>query len=462
MDNRQPLLLAFYGDDFTGSTDALEFLNKSGIKTILFISPPDEEQLKRYEGLQAIGVAGMTRSMNAVVMEAELMLAFEALKNTGAYHVHYKVCSTFDSSPEIGSIGQAIDIGSKIFGGAYISLLVAAPALGRFCAFGNLFARMGTGSQGPVYRLDRHPSMSKHPITPSEESDLRLHLSLQTDKIVGLVDVLEVEGGEEKIYEAVKRHQESGAEVILFDAMYSHQMSAIGKEIDRAANGKTHFSVGSSGVEMALGNYWKEIGKINGDTNWGKPGKAETLLVVSGSCSPVTFDQNRYALKMGFADIALDTEKLVTEGKDFDHSPYVADIYKVLLSGKPVILHTALGNSDTRISLTKNILSEQGLSKIQIAEKTAKIYGEVIGKIIREIAHNIKIHRLVVAGGDTSSYLARALGIEAVEMIAPVVPGAPLCKAYAPGSPIDGMEVNFKGGQVGSEDYFIRIWEGNC
>jgi len=32
------LLLAYYGDDFTGSTDALEFLSRAGIKTVLFIT----------------------------------------------------------------------------------------------------------------------------------------------------------------------------------------------------------------------------------------------------------------------------------------------------------------------------------------------------------------------------------------------------------------------------------------
>ena len=42
----------------------------------------------------------------------------------------------------------------------------------------------------------------------------------------------------------------------------------------------------------------------------------------------------------------------------------------------------------------------------------------------------------------------------AVEMIAPVVSGAPLCKAYSTNKSIDALEVNFKGGQVGGEDYF--------
>lgn len=30
------LLLGFYGDDFTGSTDAMEALDQYGLKTILF------------------------------------------------------------------------------------------------------------------------------------------------------------------------------------------------------------------------------------------------------------------------------------------------------------------------------------------------------------------------------------------------------------------------------------------
>jgi uncharacterized protein YgbK (DUF1537 family) len=34
------LLLAFYGDDFTGSTDAMEALAISGYRTVLFLEPP--------------------------------------------------------------------------------------------------------------------------------------------------------------------------------------------------------------------------------------------------------------------------------------------------------------------------------------------------------------------------------------------------------------------------------------
>ena len=70
------------------------------------------------------------------------------------------------------------------------------------------------------------------------------------------------------------------------------------------------------------------------------------------------------------------------------------------------------------------------------------------------------MQRIIVAGGDTSSYVARALGIKAVEMLTPLVAGAPLCKAFAPGSPVDGIQVAFKGGQVGSENFFGLLKEG--
>ena len=38
------LRLAYYGDDFTGSTDALEQLTRAGLRTRLFLQPPTAAQ----------------------------------------------------------------------------------------------------------------------------------------------------------------------------------------------------------------------------------------------------------------------------------------------------------------------------------------------------------------------------------------------------------------------------------
>jgi uncharacterized protein YgbK (DUF1537 family) len=440
--NENNILLAFYGDDFTGSTDALEFMTRAGAKTALFIEPPTAEQLKKYPGLNAFGVAGKTRAMPPAEMEQTLLPAFEKLKATGARHVHYKVCSTFDSSPVIGSIGKALDTGVTIFKNRCVPLLVAAPVLGRYCLFGNLFARMGIGSNGKIYRLDRHPSMSKHPVTPADESDLRLHLSKQTAKKTGLIDILHVSGSKEMLRNEWAQVVQQGFDVALFDALYQEQLLAIGELIDEQANAGQLFSVGSSGIEMALGQYWNSTHVLQPVTEWKHPGKAEPLLVIAGSCSPIAAGQIVYAKTKGFEEILIDAPAVCDNDVQSIHAA-VNKAIDLLSKGKHVIIHTGGAGPQQAINLPADKL------------------GSALGNIAREAAAKTALKRIVIAGGDTSSYAARAMGIEAVEMIAPLVPGAPLCKATAPGSPVNGLDVNFKGGQVGGENYFEVLMNGS-
>src|SRR5439155_8268574 len=186
-------------------------------------------ELGRYPGLSAFGVAGMTRSMPPDKMEQALRPALAAMKSFGAPIVHYKVCSTFDSSPQVGSIGRAIDVGVDIFGSRPVPVVVGAPALGRYCVFGNLFARCGT--EGPAVRLDRHPSMSRHPVTPMDEADLRLHLAKQTSKRIGLLDVLALDSRDPA--RAFDQFIDAGNEIILIDMLYERQLAVAGGLIDR-------------------------------------------------------------------------------------------------------------------------------------------------------------------------------------------------------------------------------------
>jgi len=105
------LLLAFYGDDFTGSTDAMEALAVSGLRTVLFLSPPAPEFLReKFPDLRCIGVAGTSRAMSPAEMDARLEPVLRELWSLDAPLTHYKVCSTFDSAPELGSIGHVADM----------------------------------------------------------------------------------------------------------------------------------------------------------------------------------------------------------------------------------------------------------------------------------------------------------------------------------------------------------------
>ena len=58
------LRLAFYGDDFTGSTDALDVLAFAGLRCAQFLRVPDQETLRALGPFDAVGIAGASRGMS--------------------------------------------------------------------------------------------------------------------------------------------------------------------------------------------------------------------------------------------------------------------------------------------------------------------------------------------------------------------------------------------------------------
>src|SRR5204863_5465689 len=119
----------------------------AGLRTALFLAPPSTEALAQVGPLDAFGIAGDSRAMTPEEMDEALPPVFDALARSGAPVVHYKVCSTFDSSPAIGSIGRAMQIARRSFPRGFIPVVGGTPPLRRYCAFGHLFARAATDDQ---------------------------------------------------------------------------------------------------------------------------------------------------------------------------------------------------------------------------------------------------------------------------------------------------------------------------
>ena len=254
------LKLTFYGDDITGSTDAMEALVLAGVPTVLFLEPPTLKQVsEKFPHIQAVGLAGMSRTMTPQEMEDSLPGAFSSLKELAAPVIHYKVCSTFDSSPSVGSIGRATELGMNVFNSTIVPVAVGAPKLKRFVVFGNHFATIGD----LTYRLDRHPVMSKHPITPMDESDLRLHLGRQTNKKIGLLDIrhLDLSDTERDVF--LQKQIDDGVEIIILDTLDRSHLKKIGQLLWSLGKHSQTFVVGSSGVEFALTELWQEIGRAH-------------------------------------------------------------------------------------------------------------------------------------------------------------------------------------------------------
>ncbi|WP_239626048.1 four-carbon acid sugar kinase family protein [Paenibacillus sp. H1-7] len=461
-DARMPKrLLCYYGDDFTGSTDVLEALFRAGLRTILFLEPPEPGLLNgAFRDADCFGVAGVGRSLSPEAMEGELRPILETLRSAGAAVVHYKICSTFDSSPKLGSIGKAAEIGREVFSGPdqgrFIPMLVGVPYLRRYTVFGHHYA--GAGSE--VYRLDRHPTMSRHPVTPMAESDLRAHLRQQTSMRMSLLDIVALDGQPDALRQRLDTIvKEEQPELVLFDVLDDKRLEAAGRLIwEEAAGGEGLFVIGSSGVEYALSAVWRQEGLLPAaQAAAAKAEAADKLLVVSGSCSPVTEKQIERAMQAGFAGLRVPVEELLKpEQAAQARAKLRQDTLELLQAGRSVILYSAAGPQDASIGSLRELLAAQGLQ----AEESSRLLGSELGALAKALVAEAGLTRIVIAGGDTSGYVTRELGIYALECKAALEPGGPLCRAYSNEPLFDGLELVLKGGQVGSENFFEHVRAG--
>jgi len=429
-------LISYYGDDFTGSTDVMEALASNGVETVLFLKVPDADLLSRFSGARAFGLAGTSRSETPAWMDVHLREAFGWLKTLDAEICHYKVCSTFDSAPHVGSIGRAIEIGRAVFGEATVPLIVGAPQIRRYTAFGELFAAY----QGRNYRIDRHPVMSRHPVTPMDEANLLLHLARQTRLTSADLDNVALLAG----------RAPEAADILLLDVLDAATQAAAGRLVWETLRAEDRFVCGSSGVEYALISAWRQAGLIGEKPVFPAAGPVDRIAVVSGSVSPTTERQIRHALANGFDGIPVDPLALTGEGAEGAIDKAVEAGLRVLESGRSVVLYTALGPA-----------ADRG-GELDAASGARHRLGRALGRIQAELVARAGLPRAVVAGGDTSSHALGEMDISALtlKMPLPQTPGSPLCIAH--GGAADGLEIALKGGQVGGDDYFSMIRAGSA
>jgi uncharacterized protein YgbK (DUF1537 family) len=455
MDKRNPYLLSFYGDDFTGTTSTAEALTSSGIPTIIFSKPPTAQFLRtHFPKVQAIGVAGISRSLPKDNLVKILKPTFQRMKAYGAPLFLYKICSTFDSSPEIGNIGKAIEIGQKVFSSKFVPILAAAPRFGRFTLFGNHFVVLGE----EVFRLDRHPSISVHPVTPMQESDLRRHLAKQTHLDCSLIPISTLIKGRDEVRKQVQDRLGKNIPLILFDTLSKAQLNTVCSVVwNYAEDGKTLFCVGSQEWGYGLAEEWKRLGILRPkfDTKSIRhSGKCGPILVVSGSCAAIAGKQIEWAAAHHYTEIGIQTEKLfedIHRKKEMDR--VAQEAITSLKLGKSVVIHSAIGPSDPRISNTKKMVENLGMT----SQNTVDVLGKALGEMARKIILASKVRRLILSGGDTAGRITQTFGIWALQVGRSVGVPAPLCYVYSTSPEMNGLQVAYKGGQVGGDDYFDRV-----
>ena len=443
-------LVSWYGDDFTGAAAVMEVLTFAGLPSVLFVGEPSPERLERFRACRGIGIAGSSRSRSPEWMEKHLPKAFRLLASIKAPVAHYKICSTFDSSAEIGSIGKAAEIAAPILGGSWHPMIVAAPEIRRYQAFGNLFAAFGEAT----YRLDRHPAMSRHPVTPMREADIIRHLSLQTSLRLGLVDVSDLAEG--RIGSAFERELGNGAEIVAVDVVDERTLANAGELVWRR-RGRRTLAIGSQGVEYALIAYWRREGLLGAGRTEAEPRKSARIAAVSGSCSPTTARQIDWAGRNGFAPIRIDPSLTVDSSAWMSERERACrEALDALGGGSDPLIYSALGPDDPAIAEFREAAVVSG----RWPDELNAALGDGLGAILHSIVKRTGIRRGAIAGGDSSSHGVASLGIYAFTALAPVAPGGALCRSYSDDSEIDGFELALKGGQMGQDDYFGRIRNG--
>lgn len=414
----------FFADDLTGASDVLAQAHRHGLDAALVLDPsaglPDAE---------VVGVAGTARSLAGDALDAEVRAGLAPLASTagtgqGLDVVLYKVCSTFDSSPTVGSIGRGLELLAEAFPAhGPVPVCPAQPDFGRYTAFSTHFGRSGDA----VFRLDRHPVMAQHPSTPMREADLRRVLAAQLagEPELAAVHLPAHADGSFATAWSARRGEDGPAFVV--DATTEADMDRVAAALlDETGPALV---VGSGGIMAALA-------RTRGSTEPVAPsgqGPSGPVLVVSASASAVTGDQIGDALEHGWADVAVP----VGDGAD----GWEKQIVDALGQGRHVVAHTARGPSDER-------LRRGGADPAAV--------GARLGRAVRTAVESGHTRDVVVCGGDTSSHALGELGVRELRVVDQFVPVGPVCRTDDD-AVLAGARLVLKGGQVGPVDMFRRF-----
>ena len=236
---------------------------------------------------------------------------------------------------------------------------------------------------------------------------------------------------------------------MLFRSLDDERLTTAGRLIWES---DARFVIGSSGVEYALTAHWQRP-----RVAFPSAGAVEQLIVMAGSCTATTLAQIEWAEAHGYVSLRLDAALLADETTaETERARLQSAALEILAAGRSVVLYSARGPHDPMMQASNDSLRQRGLDELTIRERL----GQQQGILLRELLLRSGLRRVCVAGGDTSSHAISQLGIYALELRTPMVPGQPLSRAYSEDAALDGLEIAMKGGQHGRPDHFESIRVG--
>ncbi|GAA1412546.1 hypothetical protein AUR04nite_10100 [Glutamicibacter uratoxydans] len=425
--------IGFVADDLTGAADVLAQAHANGVNAALVIG-----EVELPEDVQVLGVAGPARSLGGQEFDDLIRRDVATIASWSPDVLLYKVCSTFDSSPAIGSIGRGIELLRERYAShGPVPVLPAQPSFGRYTAFGHHFANY----QGQVYRLDLHPVMSQHPSTPMYDSELAAILTKQfaSGNTPSVIALPSHEHGEFAAQWSAAR-EDRAQEAFVVDACTEAHMDAAAQQLlAEGTNGPPGIVVGSGGIMAALTRTLEADPQSVRNIVTAHPDLP--VLAVSASASSTTAQQIAKAVDQGWTEVPLPQELLHGPNKEL-HRQLVTEVAEALQAGRHVVVHSTKGANDPRF--TDGPPVDPGH------------LGALIGDVAAQMAEAQLTADIAVFGGDTSSHALISMGISQLRVAAQFVTAGPIVQPHG-SSRVAGCNLLLKGGQVGPTDILNRF-----
>lgn len=415
-------VLGCIADDFTGATDLAGLLARSGLSVSLRIGVPDTPPTQTAP-FEVIALKSRTAPVQDAVADARAALQW--LRQAGAERFFWKYCSTFDSTAD-GNIGPVAEALIADLGCEQTIYCPAFPENGRTVFMGNLFVARQPLAESP---------MKDHPLTPMRDSNLLRLLAPQVTQPVGLVDRLCVDLGAEAIQAELRALKMQGVAHVVVDAVSMSDLENIAKGCRDMP-----LITGGSAVAMPLPALYLADGALSADLPRVKaPQLGRAAIVLSGSCSAMTNKQVADYTGRGVPAFRLDPLALAESG-----AQEVLDwLAKQDLEAAPLIYATADPDSIRAVQ-----------ARLGVAEAGAIVEATLSACAVA--ARDAGARRVIVAGGETSGAVTKALGVTRLDIGEEIAPGVPWTYCQSDGHQI---ALTLKSGNFGTETFFTDAQE---